>query len=129
MELLQQVIVITDEIAARREEPNLLWIYEHEVLVPLQVETLDALWREAGQRAGLRPEQVPDLYGLRHFFRSRALELNMPLYIINALMGHQVAGCELYNPFLDYDSRAIFEAGQRLAEQIAVELGFDGAAT
>ncbi len=41
-------------------------------------------------------------------------------------MGHQVAGCELYNPFLEYDSHAVFEAGQRLAEQIAAELGFDG---
>ncbi len=124
--LLQRVMTTTDEMATRREESNLFWIYEHEVLVPLQVETMEALWREAGRRAGLQPEQVPDLYGLRHFFRTRGLELNVPLYIINALMGHQVAGCELYNPFLDYDSRAIFEAGQRLAEQIATELGFEG---
>ncbi len=126
LRLLQCVMRAAEEIAARRDEPNLFWVYQNEVLVPLQVRDIEGAWREAGMRAGLHPEQVPDLYGLRHFFRSHALESGFPIHMINALMGHQVAGCELYNPFLEYDSRAIFEAGQELAAQIATLLGFNG---
>ena len=80
---------------------------------------------EAGQLAGLREMQIPDWYALRHFYRSYALEAGVPFYSINALMGHQVLGCDLYNRALDHEVGAIFAHGRALADQIAQEIGWN----
>lgn len=105
-----------------RDVDSLFWVRENGKDVPAEVQHIERVWQSAGARAGLEKEQVPDLYGLRHFFRSRALEMGLPLATINALMGHQVAGCELYNPYLGNDPSAVFEQGQQLAAHILAEL-------
>lgn len=105
-----------------RDVDSLFWVWENGKDVPAEVQHIERVWQDAGTRAGLEKEQVPDLYGLRHFFRSRSLEMGLPLATINALMGHQVAGCELYNPYLGNDPSAVFEQGQQLAACILAEL-------
>jgi site-specific recombinase XerD len=80
---------------------------------------------EAGLRAGLREEQVPDWSALRHFYRSYALEAGLPFEAINALIGHQALGCDLYNRALDQQVDAVLAHGQRLAHRIAQEVGWN----
>lgn len=105
-----------------KEADSLFWMWENERMIPAEVQHIERVWQNAGTRAGLEKEQVPDLYALRHFFRSRALEMGSPIATINALMGHQVAGCELYNPYLGNDTSAVFEQGKQLAAHILAEL-------
>lgn len=119
------ISALMDLTTARRDPEDadsLFWVWENGGRIPAQVHDIERVWREAAARAGLEQEQVPDLYALRHFFRSRALEMGLPIGAINALMGHQVAGCELYNPYLGNDPSAVFEQGRQLAAHILVEL-------
>ncbi len=104
------------------DDDSLFRVFDNDTLVPAQVVHIERVWQEAGMRAGLEKEQVPDLYALRHFFRSRALERNVPLATLNALMGHQVAGCELHNPYLENNVIVIMEQGRELAARILAEL-------
>lgn len=105
-----------------KEADSLFWMWENERMIPAQVQHMERVWQDAGARVGLEKEQVPDLYALRHFFRSRALEMGLPLATINALMGHQVAGSELYNPYLENNPSALFDQGRQLAARILAEL-------
>ncbi len=121
-EPMQGLVKETESLFALHDDNSLFRVFENDTLVPAQVQYIERLWQEAGTRAGLEKEQVPDLYALRHFFRSRALEMNVPLTTINTLMGHQVAGCELYNPYLENNVTAVMEQGRELAARILAEL-------
>lgn len=121
-EPMQGLVKETESLFALHDDNSLFRVFENDTLVPAQVQHIERVWQEAGTRAGLEKEQVPDLYALRHFFRSRALERNMPLATINAVMGHQVAGCELYNPYLENNVIVIMEQGRELAARILAEL-------
>ena len=118
-----QSLVKEDETRfALHDDDSLFRMFDNDTLVPAQVVHIERLWQDACMRADLEKEQVPDLYALRHFFRSRALEMNIPLATLNALMGHQVAGCELYNPYLENNVIAIMKQGRQLAARILAEL-------
>lgn len=121
-EAMQHLVNENETRFALDDDDSLFRMFDNDTLVPAQVLHIEQVWQEAGTRAGLEKEQVPDLYALRHFFRSRALEMNMPLATINALMGHQVAGCELYNPYLENGVKAIVGQGRQLAARILAEL-------
>jgi len=107
----------------------LLWLDAGGVPVALSEETGNRILVEAGVRAGLREEQVPDWYALRHFYRSYALEVETPFEVINALMGHQVLGCDLYNRALDQQVDGVLAQGRALADHIAQEVGWDADGT
>ena len=66
---------------------------------------------------------MPDWYALRHYWRSRALEESIPFDAINALMGHQVLGCDLYNRALNQTLATALTHGRALADIIAQEVG------
>ncbi len=104
----------------------LLWINTGEVQTALTENEGNRILSEAGQRAGLRTEQAPDWYALRHFYRSYALEVGVPFEALNVLMGHQVLGCDLYNRALDYQVEVVLGRGHELADRIAQEIEWDG---
>lgn len=122
MEPIRLLVNKDEDRWSPKDDAYLFRVYENGTKVAAAVHHMESIWQEAGMRAGLEKEQIPDLYGLRHFFRSRALELNFPLTTINALMGHQVAGCELYNPYLGHDAKLVFEQGRQIAAGIFSEL-------
>ena len=106
----------------------LLWLNLEGVPVALRESEINRILIEAGLRVGLREEQVPDWYALRHYWRSRALEEGIPFDAINALMGHQMLGCDLYNRALNQTLAAALMHGRALADIIAQEVGIsDGA--
>jgi hypothetical protein len=104
-----------------------LWVMKEQTPAFLTESEGNAILVEAGQRAGLRQVQIPDWYALRHFYRSHALEAGVPFHVTNALMGHQVLGCDLYNRALDQSLEAVLAQGLALAERIAQELGWSEA--
>jgi len=82
---------------------------------------------KAGDRAGLARDQIFDAYSLRHFFRTQAMLLGFDEETINALMGHQPAGRELFNPYREGPGLLeVIEAGRKLASRIARIIGFTG---
>jgi hypothetical protein len=107
----------------------LLWLDAAGVPVALSEEAGNRILVEAGARAGLREEQTPDWYALRHFYRSYALGAGTPFEVINALMGHQVLGCDLYNRALDQQADGVLTQGCALADCIAQEVGWDADGT
>lgn len=111
--------------AGNKSERYLLWLFEDGVPTAATVEALDGWLMEGGYRGGLRDEEIPDWYSARHLFRSRALKQHLPYPVVNALMGHQVGGSELYHPLLEQDPLATLNAGRELARLIAAELGWD----
>jgi len=107
-----------------RERP-LVWLFEDGVPTAATVEGLDGWLVEGGYRGGLRDEEIPDWYSVRHLFRSRALKQHLSCPVVNALMGHQVGGSELYHPLLVQDPLATLEAGREVARLIAAEVGWN----
>jgi hypothetical protein len=103
----------------------LLWLDAGGGPVTLSEEDGNRILVEAGARAGLREEQVPDWYALRHSYRSHALEAGAPFEVINALMGHQVLGCDLYNRALDQQVEGVLAQGRTLADHIVQEIGWN----
>jgi integrase len=85
-------------------------------------------WIEkAGDRIGLARDQIFDACSLRHLFRTQAMFLGFDEEIINALMGHQSAGLEFFNPYREgFTFKDILEAGRKLASRIAKLIGFMG---
>jgi len=102
---------------------HLLWVEQQGVPVVVSVSQVNDTLMEAGERAGLGADQVPDWYSLRHYWRSRALEEGVPFDDINVLMGHQVLGCDLHNRAREQSLPAALARGRVLADQIAAEIG------
>lgn len=51
--------------------------------------------------------------------------MRTPFEVINALMGHQVLGCDLYNRALNQQVDGVLAQGRVLADRIAQEVGWD----
>jgi integrase len=76
---------------------------------------------EASQRAGV--PVAPDLYSLRHRFRTDMLANGMSEHHLNYLMGHESRGTESYSVYLDRMLDDLVAVYQPMARQLAIRYG------
>jgi integrase len=68
----------------------------------------------------------PRWHAGRHLLRSHLMEREMAFDEINAILGHQSAGRELFNPYLPTDVFGCWSKYKTLAGDLADNLGFHG---
>lgn len=87
---------------------------------------LQALFNGLTHAAGYG-DSAPDVYGLRQAFRTLAVQLGLPFFVVNYLMGHQLLGSEYTNPWLDAGWPAVIESARKITESIATVYGWRSA--
>jgi integrase len=66
----------------------------------------------------------PRWHAGRHLLRTYLLEEGLPFDATNAILGHQSAGRELFNPYLPGNPGEAWRAFRLLADRLAQELGW-----
>ena len=124
--LLRWVLYESPQASERKTHSPLFQMYRNGKRVAAQLNDIQLLWEQAAIATGkMTSEQIPELGSLRHLYRTFALQTGQPHEFVNALMGHQSGGGELYNPYLNRNPRQVFEVGLKLATDISRSLHFD----
>jgi hypothetical protein len=66
----------------------------------------------------------PRWHAGRHLLRTFLLEQGLPFDATNAILGHQSAGRELFNPYLPGNPGEVWHAFLRLSDRLAQHLGW-----
>jgi hypothetical protein len=66
----------------------------------------------------------PRWHAGRHLLRTFLLEQGLPFDATNAVLGHQSAGRELFNPYLPGDPGEAWHAFRLLSDRLAPQLGW-----
>jgi integrase len=124
--LVKWLLLGTEQSKEQDLNAPLIQMHRDNAYLPARLNDLQLVWEQAAIASGkLRSEQVPELGSLRHFYRTFALHAGFPHPAVNALMGHQSGGCELYHPYLNQDPHEVFQVGLRLASEIASSVHFE----
>ncbi|NJM40744.1 MAG: tyrosine-type recombinase/integrase [Anaerolineae bacterium] len=92
------------------------WLFENLDGSPLDVSDVEKAIQQLALDHWL--SSLPDLYSLRHAYRSSLLTMDVPYVAANYSMGHQCEGTNLFDPFLNVPSLDL----TAIVERVACEL-------